>query len=214
MITRRALILIAALPACLPPRSRTARASRASRRRTIPPRILTAIYTRAAKGKGDGGGAFVIENKAREGEISVEIAGRAVGQGRRPYAEGRCRADRFRSRHQFAGAGRQIVQGCAEKLEADKATHRGDHHRPSARRESPPTSRALRFRARGRPVEDRRHQGLARRRGLVDPQPCSPTRSNPNVEPQSPPAAICRRTDTVLLRMVGEFLIAQPPILP
>jgi hypothetical protein len=26
--------------------------------------ILTAIYTRAAKGKGDGGGAFVIENKA------------------------------------------------------------------------------------------------------------------------------------------------------
>jgi hypothetical protein len=26
--------------------------------------ILSAIYTRAAKGKGDGGGAFVIENKA------------------------------------------------------------------------------------------------------------------------------------------------------
>jgi hypothetical protein len=26
--------------------------------------IVTAIYTRAAKGKGDGGGAFVIENKA------------------------------------------------------------------------------------------------------------------------------------------------------
>lgn len=26
--------------------------------------ILTAIYTRAARGKGDGGGAFVIENKA------------------------------------------------------------------------------------------------------------------------------------------------------
>jgi hypothetical protein len=29
-----------------------------------PVAILTAIYTRAAKGKGDGGGAFVIENKA------------------------------------------------------------------------------------------------------------------------------------------------------
>jgi hypothetical protein len=29
-----------------------------------PAAILTAIYTRAAKGKGDGGGAFVIENKA------------------------------------------------------------------------------------------------------------------------------------------------------
>ena len=29
-----------------------------------PVAILTAIYTRAAKGKGDGGGAFIIENKA------------------------------------------------------------------------------------------------------------------------------------------------------
>ena len=29
-----------------------------------PAGIVTAIYTRAAKGKGDGGGAFVIENKA------------------------------------------------------------------------------------------------------------------------------------------------------
>jgi hypothetical protein len=29
-----------------------------------PVSILTAIYTRAAKGKGDGGGAFIIENKA------------------------------------------------------------------------------------------------------------------------------------------------------
>ena len=30
--------------------------------------ILTAIYTRAAKGKGDGGGAFVIENKAAKAQ--------------------------------------------------------------------------------------------------------------------------------------------------
>ncbi|TPQ34571.1 DUF3828 domain-containing protein [Bradyrhizobium guangdongense] len=29
-----------------------------------PAAILTGIYTRAAKGKGDGGGAFIIENKA------------------------------------------------------------------------------------------------------------------------------------------------------
>jgi Protein of unknown function (DUF3828) len=29
-----------------------------------PAGIITAIYTRAAKGKGDGGGAFIIENKA------------------------------------------------------------------------------------------------------------------------------------------------------
>jgi hypothetical protein len=31
---------------------------------TDPTGIVTAIYTRAAKGKGDGGGAFIIENKA------------------------------------------------------------------------------------------------------------------------------------------------------
>jgi hypothetical protein len=31
---------------------------------TDPTGILNAIYTRAAKGKGDGGGAFIIENKA------------------------------------------------------------------------------------------------------------------------------------------------------
>jgi Protein of unknown function (DUF3828) len=33
-----------------------------------PVAILTAIYTRAAKGKGDGGGAFVIENKAAKAQ--------------------------------------------------------------------------------------------------------------------------------------------------
>ena len=35
----------------------------------IPPSIVTGIYTRAAKGKGDGGGKFVIGNKAREANI-------------------------------------------------------------------------------------------------------------------------------------------------
>jgi hypothetical protein len=33
-----------------------------------PVAILTAIYTRAAKGKGDGGGAFIIENKAAKSQ--------------------------------------------------------------------------------------------------------------------------------------------------
>ncbi|WP_065756488.1 DUF3828 domain-containing protein [Bradyrhizobium paxllaeri] len=57
MITRRnlivsgvALVLAAALP-------HDARAD-------DPAGILTAVYTRVAKGKGDGGGTFVIENKA------------------------------------------------------------------------------------------------------------------------------------------------------
>jgi hypothetical protein len=33
-----------------------------------PVAILTAIYTRTAKGKGDGGGAFIIENKAAKNQ--------------------------------------------------------------------------------------------------------------------------------------------------
>jgi hypothetical protein len=58
MVTRRDLILsgAAVLQATVLPR----RAAAAD----DPAGILTAIYTRVAKGKGDGGGTFVIENKA------------------------------------------------------------------------------------------------------------------------------------------------------
>jgi hypothetical protein len=38
-----------------------------------PVAILTAIYTRVAKGKGDGGGAFVIENKAKAKYLSKSL---------------------------------------------------------------------------------------------------------------------------------------------
>jgi hypothetical protein len=58
MVTRRKLILsgAAALLATVLPRHAAAADG--------PTGILTAIYTRVAKGKGDGGGTFVIENKA------------------------------------------------------------------------------------------------------------------------------------------------------
>ena len=59
MVTRRKLILSGAaglLAATLP---RAALAAPGD-----PAGILTAIYTRVAKGKGDGGGTFVFENKA------------------------------------------------------------------------------------------------------------------------------------------------------
>jgi Protein of unknown function (DUF3828) len=58
MITRRELILSGAaglLAAALPNEAPAA---------DDPAGIITAIYTRAAKGKGDTGGAFVFENKA------------------------------------------------------------------------------------------------------------------------------------------------------
>jgi hypothetical protein len=62
MITRRALIStgLASLFAGATARAVFAEPASAS----DPVAIVTAIYTRAAKGKGDGGGTFVIENKA------------------------------------------------------------------------------------------------------------------------------------------------------
>ena len=66
MITRRALIstvlfrLFAGLFAGATTRAAFAEPASAS----DPVAIVTAIYTRVAKGKGDGGGGFVIENKA------------------------------------------------------------------------------------------------------------------------------------------------------
>jgi hypothetical protein len=62
MVSRRALIVSGAaglLAAALARRALAAAPSPAD-----PAGILNAIYTRAAKGKGDGGGAFIIENKA------------------------------------------------------------------------------------------------------------------------------------------------------
>jgi hypothetical protein len=58
MITRRKLILSAAASLLAPVLPRHAAAA------DDPAGILTAIYTRVAKGKGDGGGAFVIQTKA------------------------------------------------------------------------------------------------------------------------------------------------------
>ncbi|MFB9264572.1 DUF3828 domain-containing protein [Bradyrhizobium erythrophlei] len=58
MISRRTLVVAALLA----PLARPAVAAPPAA--ADPVAIVTAIYTRAAKGKGDGGGAFVIENKA------------------------------------------------------------------------------------------------------------------------------------------------------
>lgn len=58
MIRRRDLIASGAAMALAGALARSARAA------DDPAGILTAIYTRVAKGKGDGGGTFVIENKA------------------------------------------------------------------------------------------------------------------------------------------------------
>jgi hypothetical protein len=57
MLTRRSLIAASLFVGVTPVLAQTPALS-------DPAAILTAIYTRAAKGKGDSGGAFVIENKS------------------------------------------------------------------------------------------------------------------------------------------------------
>ena len=65
MITRRSLVLTGLLAGAIAPRAQAAQPSKAAPpSQNDPVAIVTAIYTRAAKGKGDSGGAFVIENKA------------------------------------------------------------------------------------------------------------------------------------------------------
>jgi hypothetical protein len=59
MITRRSLVLTSLLIATQAPLARAEPVAPDD-----PVAIVTAVYTRAAKGKGDGGGAFVIENRA------------------------------------------------------------------------------------------------------------------------------------------------------
>lgn len=56
MLTRRTFIAASLLAGISPALAQSPSSSE-------PAAILTAIYTRAAKGKGDGGGTFVIENK-------------------------------------------------------------------------------------------------------------------------------------------------------
>ena len=67
MVTRRALIVSGAaglLTAALSHRALAAPPSPSD-----PAGIVTAIYTRAARGKGDGGGAFIIANKAAKAKF-------------------------------------------------------------------------------------------------------------------------------------------------
>jgi len=61
MITRRSLLLTGTTSLLAGAIAHTARAAQPSQ--SGPVEIINAIYTRAAKGKGDGGGAFVIETK-------------------------------------------------------------------------------------------------------------------------------------------------------
>ena len=166
MVTRRKLILsgAAGLLAATLPRAALAAPD-------DPAGIVTAIYTRAAKGKGDGGGGFVIENKAAKAKYLskslVALWARADARTRKGDV-GPIDFDPVTNSQDPDVKSFKVI---AEKQEADKATiavtiesHQG------TRRQTGRPDHALRFRPRGRPMEDRRHQGRRRRQAVVGPR--------------------------------------------
>ena len=102
MITRRSLLR--------PPRpARFAgaiahRAGAAQPSPNDPASIITAIYTRAAKGKGDGGGAFIIENDAAKAKYLSKSLVALWARADAHTPKGDVGPIDFRSRHQFAGS--------------------------------------------------------------------------------------------------------------
>ena len=119
MITRRALIStgLASLFAGATARAAFAEPAAAG----DPVAIVTAIYTRAAKGKGDGGGTFVIENKAAKAKYLSKslIALWAKADARTPKGDvGPVDFDPVTNSQEPDVKSFKVA---AEKLEADKA---------------------------------------------------------------------------------------------
>ena len=127
-----------------------------------PAGIITGIYTRAAQGKGDAGGNFVVGNKvARSKYLSKSLAALWAKADARTR-KGDVGPIDFDPVTNSQDPDVKSFKVTAEKQEGDKATiavtiegHQGP--RPKAGR----PDRALSFRPGGRPVEDRRHQGLS-----------------------------------------------------
>ena len=136
MPTRRELILsgIAVLLAAALP----LRAMAAPPAADDPAGIVTAIYTRAAKGKGDGGGTFVIENKAAKAKYLSKslVALWAKADARTPKGDvGPVDFDPVTNSQEPDVKSFRVV---AEKQEADKATiavnidgHQGPRPKPA-----------------------------------------------------------------------------------
>ncbi len=132
MVTRRKLILSGAA-ACWPLPCRAGVAA------DDPAGIVTAIYTRAAKGKGDGGGTFVFENKAAKAKYLSKslIALWAKADARTRKGDGGpVGFDPVTNSQDPDVKSFKVV---AEKQEADKADHRRHDRKPSgtARRTRP-----------------------------------------------------------------------------
>jgi hypothetical protein len=127
MITRRTLLFPLLAAALMPAADAQAPSP------NDPVAILTAIYTRAARGKGDGGGAFIIENKAAKAKYLSKSLVALWARADAHTPKGDVGPVDFDPVTNSQEPDVKSFKVSAEKLEADKATiavsftgHRGD----------------------------------------------------------------------------------------
>jgi hypothetical protein len=166
MMTRRALVLTGAtgLAAAI---SRAALAKPASPPND-PVAIVNAIYARAAKGRGDGGGAFIIENQVAKAKYLskslVELWANADAH--TPKGDvGPVDFDPVTNSQEPNVKSFKLVP---EKLDPDKAVIAVIIAGRGAARQIHRQHHPLQPRPRRRTMEDRRYQRRKRRRSLVD----------------------------------------------
>ena len=165
MISRRGLVLTGLLIATEAPLARAEPVTSDD-----PVAIVTAIYTRAAKGKGDGGGAFVIENKTAKAKYLSKSLATLWAKADAHTPKGDVGPVDFDPVTNSQESDVKSFKVETEKLDASRAliavTIAGPQH-PIA--QAGGSGYPLRLRARDGRLEDRRHQGLKRRRSMVDP---------------------------------------------
>jgi hypothetical protein len=115
MLTRRTFVAVSLLASISPAFAETPAPS-------DPTAILTAIYTRAAKGKGDGGGAFIIENKAAKAKYLSKALVALWAKADAHTPKGDVGAIDFDPVTNSQEPDVKSFKVDAEKMEADKAT--------------------------------------------------------------------------------------------
>jgi hypothetical protein len=137
MITRRALIVSGAAGLLATALSHAAFAAPPSP--ADPSDIVTAIYTRAAKGNGDGGGAFIIENKAAKAKYLSKSLVALWGKADAHTPKGDVGPIDFDPVTNSQEPDVKSFKVTTEKQEADKAPSPSPSKAATRRRASPPT---------------------------------------------------------------------------
>ena len=119
MITRRSLLLTGTAGLFAGTVARRAGAAQPSQ--NDPVAIINAIYTRAAKGKGDGGGGFVIENSAAKAKYLSKSLVKLWAQADAHTQKGDIGPIEFDPVTNSQDPDVKSFKVVAEKLEADKA---------------------------------------------------------------------------------------------